>query len=64
MLTLDKFKRYRVRQKEGRVGVKLDVKIYLRRATGLPADAVNISANLVKCKRTTEFNGGDFQKGT
>ena len=60
---LDKFKRYRVRQKEGRIGVKLDVKVYLRRATGLPVSAANVSAYLVKGRRSTAFQGGDVRKG-
>ena len=52
---LDKFKRYRVRQREGRVGVKLDVKVYLRRATGLPANTANVSAHLIKGRQTAEI---------
>ena len=61
---LDKFKRYRIRQKEGRIGVGLDVKVFLRRATGLPTNATNVSARLVKGRRTTKFVDGTFQTGT
>lgn len=61
---LDKFKRYRIRQKEGRIGVGLDVKVFLRRATGLPSNATYVSARLVKGRRTTKFDDGTIQKGT
>ncbi len=60
---LDKFKRYRLRQKEGRVGVKLEVKVFLRRATGLPGNASSVVAQLAKGGRTTEFRDCDLQKG-
>lgn len=61
---LNKFKRYRIRQKEGMVAVKLEVKVFLRRANGLPETASLVKASLVKNGRVTEFQAGDIKKGT
>lgn len=45
---LEKLKRYRARQKDGKIPVKLDIKLFMRRATALPADATSVQASLLR----------------
>lgn len=60
---LDKLKRYRVRQKEGKIGIKLNVKVFIRRLTGIPANITTIKAVIVRGGRIIQLIAEDVRGG-
>jgi hypothetical protein len=59
----DKYKRYRQRQLDGRIAVKLEFKFYLRRVSGLPRHLAEVQASLSREDKVIELRKGQVEAG-
>lgn len=60
---LDKYKRYLNRRKDGRIGVKLNFQVFLRRVRGLPKSLKAVDASLQRAGKGIELGTSSVEEG-